>query len=71
MMIKLFNKVGGMLGEDTLRGDGSNNNGKLTHQQIDNEVAQIQANPAFMDRSSPMNKVLIQRFEDLFKMRSG
>lgn len=70
-MIKLFNKIGGLFSEDTIRGESSGRAGALTPREIEAELATIFSNKAYFNSRDPMHKVYAQRAEELFKMKAG
>lgn len=66
-VVKAFIRMGEMLGEET----GLDKDGMSTDSQdtLDAQIAEIQANPAYMDAKAPEHKVLVDKMSKLMNRR--
>lgn len=71
-VVKLLAKVGALLGEDKLRGDGGGKFGQ-TPQEIDNEISKVMGDKKhpYFDKSHPAHAAALQQMESLYKKRYG
>lgn len=69
--IKLMAKVGGVLGEDKLRGDAAQKFGGSTPAEIQKEIDQLTAKPEYMDASHAGHKRAVADVAELYKKLYG
>ena len=66
-VVKAFIKMGEMMGEDV----GLDTDGQATEtfDQLDEQIASIQADPAYLDKALPAHKVLVEKMSKLMQRR--
>lgn len=70
-LIKVLSKVGSMLGEDKIRGEGANGFSGQTPKEIRLEIAKLMDNPAYYDGSHKSHKLVVDQVADLYKKLSS
>jgi hypothetical protein len=66
-VVKAFIKMGEMMGEDV--GLDTEGHATETFDQLDEQIAAIQANTAYLDEKAPEHKVLVEKMQKLMQRR--
>jgi hypothetical protein len=69
-LIKFMAKVGALLGEDKLRGEGGGSFG-MTPKEINTKIQQLTAHPAYADGAHGDHRRIVAEVAELYKMRSS
>lgn len=66
-VVKAFIKLGEMMGEELGLDSGGDN--KESNSDLDTQIADIQADPAYVDKNAPQHKVLVEKMSKLMQRR--
>ena len=67
VVVKAFIKLGEMMGEEMGLDSGGDN--RESNSDLDGQIADIQADPAYLDKAAPQHKVLVEKMAKLMQRR--
>jgi len=67
VIIKFMAKVGALMGEDKLRGDGAGRMGNKTPNELQRGIDKLMEDPAYADTSHPAHKRVSEEVSEFFK----
>lgn len=70
-IIRMMAKVGAILGEDKIRGDGAGGNFGQTPAELQGEIDKLRANPAYTDSRHASHASVNKQMEELYKKLHG